>query len=248
MDEPFHVFAREGHFTYSWNKHLMFWVRGYQPVFLDPVSGDLRRDQIQDALVQGKFRGVIGLKGLLQEFSVPEGVKSVQIGGGEDEGAVCVQRSSLRALEQAGGFIQEGEELALAVIRPYPWNTQEELKLMKGLLGEKDGDLLMLKAASGDGSFLMGRFFDRKMAEDKAFRILLYGPGVAAEALEVLSLEDSINGLRVVPEMPASRVMVKEVAGVISPDFKGLLKKALLGLKSANPGEVLVVEDRFLLE
>ena len=251
-DPGFDSFAEQSMGFYNLRRELLFRINGYNPEFVPYDPDESYEEQVEILIESGHYKAVVTGVAPAVRVDIPEGVKSILIGGSSELGVSFsgqVNSTSDQALQEAGQYMKkrylEDGLLPLAVI--YNYGNDAVSTLLSGW-GPEEPDLIKDNILEIDGwseelRDILDDYFGEYDFDSEGYLLLAYCAPVMRELLNSLALTGN-PGL--ILEIPDDSLFSNKPEALIVHDYKGLLRTAAAMLKSDEGPELQKVADLFL--
>ncbi len=254
-DPIFDQFASHEISLYPLRKRLFFLIKGFIPEFIEYASTESYKELVQEKLNSHRYQALVTSYISYYGLDLPQGMRAVLIGGSRDiryPGFSQILSSDLDSLTEVGSYLYdqwiEQGKLPLILFWEDPGIYAERRETLLSTWSQDDRHILtenwmVLSSSSGDRESRLDEFFRRFDFDTQAVLVLAACPPAFPELLNTLPRHENISLILTIPDNP---VLPSGTAGIITPDYKNLLKGSVQSLIYDSPGDIREIENIFI--
>ncbi|QEN07222.1 hypothetical protein EXM22_04165 [Oceanispirochaeta crateris] len=254
-DPVFDLFASEQIFFYPVRKSIFFLTQGFIPEFLEYSSTEEYKDSVQVKLDSGQYGGIVTTYFNYHSFSLPENMKAVLIGGSKDiryPGFSQIVSTDLEALRHLSSYLhskwQEEGLIPLVVLWEEPGLNELTKEALLYSWKEEERHIMTdnwisFSASDGDRQNRLEAFFQKYDLDSQEYIVFGGAPLLFSEFFDALPRDEHLSLILTIPDNP---VLPEGTKGIISPDYKNLIKESVRALKMDFQDDIREIENIFI--
>lgn len=232
-DPGFDFFAEEYIPLYKIRREMFFRLKGYDPDFSNYEPTEDYGQRMNELIEGGGYVAVVTGVASAVGISVPDGVKSVLMGGTAEAGYPFfgqVVSSAEPALRQAGAYLRRrcDEEGLMPLVILYGDGKGERDAILDGWgldrSVELEDHILVVGKGTADLRKALEQFLGDYDFDSEEHLFLGYCAPVMQELLEILPL---LENIKLVLDLPDDSLIPGGAEALIVPDYQGLLREAV---------------------